>query len=77
MLKRVCFSSNLNYGVVDKRQKRVDEGSEGETHSVSSTVPNTISTILHMEGEPFREDEEVNGKTVNIGELDVVLRLWG
>lgn len=42
---------------------------------VKDVVPNTIDTILNMEADIPHREEEVGGKTVNIGELEVDL-LW-
>ena len=44
---------------------------------VKDVVPNTIDTILNMEADIPHREEEVGGKTVNIGELEVdLLSLW-
>ena len=44
---------------------------------VKDGVPNTIDTILNMEADIPHREEEVGGKTVNIGELEVdLLSLW-
>ena len=72
---RCC--SNLNYFVANKRQKMKETETERTESPVKDVVPNTIDTILNMEADiPHREDE-VGGKTVNIGELEVdLLSLW-
>ena len=70
---RCC--SNLNYSVANKRQKMKETETERTESPVKDVVPNTIDTILNMEADISHREEEVGGKTVNIGELEVDL-LW-
>ncbi len=72
---RCC--SNLNYSVATKRQKMEETETERTESPVKDVVPNTIDTILNMEADIPHREEEVGGKTVNIGELEVdLLSLW-
>lgn len=72
---RCC--SNLNYSVANKRQKMRETETERTESPVKDVVPNTIDTILNMEADIPHREEEVGGKTVNIGELEVdLLSLW-
>lgn len=72
---RCC--SNLNYFVANKRQKMKETETERTESPVKDVVPNTIDTILNMEADIPHREEEVGGKTVNIGELEVdLLSLW-
>lgn len=72
---RCC--SNLNYSVANKRQKMKEAETERTESPVKDVVPNTIDTILNMEADIPHREEEVGGKTVNIGELEVdLLSLW-
>lgn len=72
---RCC--SNLNYYVANKRQKMRETETERTESPVKDVVPNTIDTILNMEADIPHREEEVGGKTVNIGELEVdLLSLW-
>lgn len=72
---RCC--SNLNYSVANKRQKMKETETERTESPVKDVVPNTIDTILNMEADIPHREEEVGGKTVNIGELEVdLLSLW-
>ena len=72
---RCC--SNLNYFVANKRQKMKETETERTESPVKDVVPNTIDTILNMEADIPHREEEVGGKKVNIGELEVdLLSLW-
>ena len=72
---RCC--SNLNYSVATKQQKMEETETERTESPVKDVVPNTIDTILNMEADIPHREEEVGGKTVNIGELEVdLLSLW-
>ena len=75
LIVRCC--SNLNYFVANKRQKMKETETERTESPVKDVVPNTIDTILNMEADIPHREEEVGGKTVNIGELEVdLLSLW-
>lgn len=75
MVQIVRCCSNLNYSVANKRQKMEETEMERTESPVKDVVPNTIDTILNMEADIPHREEEVGGKTVNIGELEVDL-LW-
>lgn len=77
MVQIVRSCSNLNYSVATKRQKMEETETERTESPVKDVVPNTIDTILNMEADIPHREEEVGGKTVNIGELEVdLLSLW-
>ena len=65
--------SNLNYFIVDKRQKIDNAGHEHKESPGKDLVPNTIDSILNMEADLPRKEEDAGGKTVDIGELEVDL----
>lgn len=76
-MQTVRCCSNLNYSVANKRQKMEETETERTESPVKDVVPNTIDTILNMEADIPHREEEVGGKTVNIGELEVdLLSLW-
>ncbi|KAK8813500.1 hypothetical protein WA556_000076, partial [Blastocystis sp. ATCC 50177/Nand II] len=63
--KEMENSANTN-----KRQKMKETETERTESPVKDVVPNTIDTILNMEADIPHREEEVGGKTVNIGELE-------